>query len=71
METIRPTDIIKEFQLEHYLNIVLTESSSNYAPYHNINHVLCMVKYAYIIGSSEDLEKDDYIINKDYNGGLK
>ena len=59
MNTIRPIDIIKTFQLEHYLEIVLAESSSNYAPYHNINHVLCMVKYAYIIGSSENLDNDE------------
>jgi len=36
--------IITHYGLEYYLKDVLTESHSNSAPYHNIYHIMCMVK---------------------------
>jgi hypothetical protein len=59
LNDIKPIDIIEEFQLNDYLKIVLVENSSNYAPYHNLNHILCMVKYAYVIGKSEELSSEE------------
>ncbi len=54
-----PLEIIKKYKLDDYLKTVLTESKSNNAPYHNINHVLCMVKNTYIIGQVEGLGKNE------------
>jgi hypothetical protein len=52
--------IITHYGLEHYLKDVLTESNSNSAPYHNIYHVMCMVKNVVMLGESESLS--DYKI---------
>lgn len=56
---IEALDIIKKFNLGNYLKIVIKESKSNNAPYHNLNHVLCMVKNIYIICNNEDVKKED------------
>ena len=45
--------IIKELKLDDYLKIVITESTSNNAPYHNFYHVMCKIKNTYEIALSE------------------
>ena len=45
--------IIKQLGLDHYLKIVLENSTSNAAPYHNLYHVLCKIKHTYKIAKSK------------------
>lgn len=52
-------DIIKELDLGDYLNILLTENKSNQAPYHNINHLLCVTKFCYLFGKEENVSKKE------------
>lgn len=52
-------DIIREFKMDEYLNILLKENKSNYAPYHNINHLLCVTKYCYLFGKEEGVSKKE------------
>lgn len=48
--------IIKKFQLDDYFGVVVRDSKSNSAPYHNLYHVLCMIKNSYYISKDEGLE---------------
>lgn len=56
---INVLDIIREFNMDEYLNIILTKNKSNNAPYHNINHLLCVTEFCYVIGKEEGVSKKD------------
>lgn len=51
--------IINRFKLDDYLKIVLEKSTSNHAPYHNLFHVLCMIKNCHLIAVSENLNPSE------------
>lgn len=52
-------NIIRKFGLGNYFGIVINKSSSNSAPYHNLYHVLCMVKNCYYIANDEGLDTNE------------
>ena len=40
--------LIQKFQLDNYFGNVIRHSKSNNAPYHNLHHILCMIKNCYV-----------------------
>lgn len=46
-------NIIKKFNLDNYFNIILNYNKSNNAPYHNMYHLLCVMKNCFAIAKSE------------------
>lgn len=54
----RAFSIIKELNLEYYLNIILTKNASNVIPYHNLKHTLTMMTNAYDIWSDSETKID-------------
>ena len=49
--------IIQSFDLDKYLKIILLENKSNTLPYHNIYHILCMVKHVRNFSYSSELSQ--------------
>lgn len=45
-------EIIKKYKIEKYLNDLLKRSSSNFLPYHNFYHIMCVVENCDDIASS-------------------
>ena len=41
------------------LNFIIKNSDSNYSPYHNLNHNITVTNFAYYIGQSEGLKKEE------------
>lgn len=51
--------IISDFKLKDYFAIVFHKSTSNGVPYHNMYHVMCMVRNCFIIASALEIHKKE------------
>lgn len=49
--------LIRNYHLDHYLKILLTENKGNDNPYHNFHHTVTMMRCAY------DIAKTEYVDN--------
>jgi predicted metal-dependent HD superfamily phosphohydrolase len=47
--------LIQKYGLDYYFGIVIRHSKSNNAPYHNLHHILCMIKNCYAIAKDEKI----------------
>jgi HD superfamily phosphodiesterase len=52
-------DIIKKYNLEPYLKIIITKNNGNYNDYHNIYHIITVVKNTYLIAIDEKISDTD------------
>lgn len=54
---MRSIEIIKDYDVENYLSVLLRKNTSNKAPYHNFNHIMCVVKNVYEIAMDLKIEE--------------
>jgi hemerythrin len=52
-------EVIKKLKLEDHLGNLLNDNKSNNAPYHNLNHTLCVIKNVYYLANQEDLNNKE------------
>ncbi|MFM2395252.1 MAG: hypothetical protein RLZZ546_3235 [Bacteroidota bacterium] len=52
-------EVIKKLKLEKHLSNLLNDNKANNAPYHNLNHTLCVIKNVYYIANQENCIKKE------------
>lgn len=52
-------EVFKKLKMEEHLGNLLRDNRSNNAPYHNLNHTLCVIKNVYYLANQENCTKKE------------